>query len=420
MPKTIKEKKDTTTMRSAFIRVHMKNNTKDGLIEYTLDDIQKKVDELADRYPGTHYAYALHNKDVDPLTNEPKAEHTHIVIEMRKGGNIRFKYLKEVFPYGDIENTKSINASVQYLLHLNDPKKTQYDKSIIRTNWNEAKLEDYLTTTDGEQPNNRKMVDDLIRKIDDGEIREYNRFQYIDSITLARNKALFENAFKNRSERIMTDFNRKLQVIFISGPAGCGKTTYAKMLAKNYGDGSYYVSSSSNDTLQDYKGQEVLILDDLRDDAFAFADFLKLLDNHTSSSIKSRFFNKTFLGSCIIITSTNYIYEWYANIQEDKQQFFRRVGAYIIMERDNVAFYEMKIRTDTAGQVSYVPEFAYKMPNPVLEMYRAEQKANGDCLQSLLSFSQKMVNNLEVSDEFRKKFNDAINETKEKMKKANC
>lgn len=45
-----------------------------------------------------------------------------------------------------------------------------------------------------------------------------------------------------------------------------------------------YVSSSSNDPLDMYMGQKGIIFDDLRDEAFEFADILKLLDNNTSTA----------------------------------------------------------------------------------------------------------------------------------------
>ena len=81
-----------------------------------------------------------------------------------------------------------------------------------------------------------------------------------------------------------------MEVIYIQGATGTGKTSYSKMLAeqKEY---SYYISSSSNDILGDYKGQDCLILDDLRPSCMGLSDLLKMLDNHTTSTVKSRYKN---------------------------------------------------------------------------------------------------------------------------------
>ena len=104
--------------------------------------------------------------------------------------------------------------------------------------------------------------------------------------------------------------NRNIEVVFIYGEAGTGKTTYAKRMLDKLGY-DYAISSSSNDPLQDYMGQKALILDDLRDSTFEYEDLLKMLDNNTRTSVKSRFENKTFNGNMIVITSPVPIHKWY-------------------------------------------------------------------------------------------------------------
>lgn len=397
-------------MRNAFIRVTSENNTDNGIIRYSFDDIKGMVQGFADRYSGSKFAWICHNKDIDPVSKEPSKEHYHIVFFFKSP--VKFKYIKEQFPYGNIQNASSKNACIQYLLHLNNPEKTQYDKTQITTNLNETALDDMLTTTDGETQS-RKMVDNILRKIANGEIREYNRFDFIDPVTLARNRALFANAFRDRSEKIMSDYSRKIEVIFIYGDSGSGKTTYAKMLAKAYGNGSVYVSSSSNDTMQDYKGQDVLILDDLRDDAFSFADFLKVIDNHTATSIKSRFFNKTFLGKAIIVTSCVPYHDWYKDSKEDRNQFYRRISAYMVMDKKEVSAYKFTYEEQSN---KYTPSFCYKFPNPVTAMFVAENEAKGDSLNALLEYTKTMVTDIQVSDDFRREFNSVCDNIKADIK----
>ena len=168
----------------------------------------------------------------------------------------------------------------------------------------------------------------------------------------------------------MRDPNRDMKVIFIYGKTGSGKTTYAKMLAKKIGDGSFYVSSSGNDSVQDYCGQETLIFDDLRDNVFEFADLLKVLDNYTATSIRSRFYNKTFLGSTIIVTTTFPILDWYRCSQEDKAQLRRRINNYLIMDEKEICFYTF----DPDNQ--YMPSFKYKIKNPVPVIVAQKTKDN--------------------------------------------
>ena len=354
------------------------------------------------------YAGCVHDKDKD---TEP---HLHLYFNFGDGGAT----FEDVARWlGDkperVQKVKGRKADMlKYLTHRNCPDKYQYDDSEVFSNFDVVK--------EIEKSDKIANINKLIEMIDAGEIREYNRFEYIDSVTLARNHTLFKNAFKNRSEKIMNDFNRKIDVFFIYGKTGAGKTTYAKMLSKNIGNGSFYVSSSKNDTMQDYQGQDVLILDDCRDDVFEFADFLKVLDNHTASSIKSRFFNKYFLGKCIIITTTVPLHEWYKNNDEDRNQFYRRISAYIEMDENDIKTFSMKewTRQENGKEVtSLVPIFAYKMPNPVLALYREEQKAKNDKLQALLNFSKTMVEGLEISEDFRKQFNEAFDKASEELNK---
>ncbi len=59
-------------------------------------------------------------------------EHKHVVITTKNA--IRFVSVKEMFSGANIEVSKDLNASVQYLTHKNNVDKEQYDKSSVLTN----------------------------------------------------------------------------------------------------------------------------------------------------------------------------------------------------------------------------------------------------------------------------------------------
>ena len=142
--------------------------------------------------------------------------------------------------------------------------------------------------------------------------------------------------------------DRKLDVMFISGGGGTGKTYYAKKLLKDMGL-DFSVSSSSNDPFQDYLGQKAMILDDLRDKSFELADLLKILDNNTVSSVKSRFNNKVFNGELIIITSSVPLTYWYPDHKsgsyDDLKQLYRRISCYVVMTKEEISVFN-EIGTD--------------------------------------------------------------------------
>ena len=85
----------------------------------------------------------------------------------------------------------------------------------------------------------------------------------------------------------------------------------------------------------------MLILDDLRDSTFKFDDLIKLLDNHTNSSIRSRYNNKVFNGDTIFITTSKPLPTWYNGIDskvpdENLKQLYRRIKEYILITDDDV------------------------------------------------------------------------------------
>ena len=144
--------------------------------------------------------------------------------------------------------------------------------------------------------------------------------------------------------------HRDIQVMFITGKPGKGKTYYAKKFLEGM-KYDYCISSSSNDIFQDYKGQRAIILDDLRakeeneyvKSGIEFVDLLKMIDNNTQSSVYSRFQNKVFVGKMIVITSSVPIKFWYRhmryNNREDLEQLYRRINSYVVVTETEVKLY---------------------------------------------------------------------------------
>ena len=84
-----------------------------------------------------------------------------------------------------------------------------------------------------------------------------------------------------------------------------------------------------------------IILDDIRPSVFALSELLKLLDNNTVTSVKSRYKNKC-LANCklLIITTVLDIETFYSNVfseeQESSIQFKRRCNTHIRMDKDRI------------------------------------------------------------------------------------
>ena len=219
---------------------------------------------------------------------------------------------------------------LMYLTHQNSTQKHkhQYSSDEVISNFD---LESEIEST--------KII---------GDFKNYSyaqQLQHINSLPIAEKTKYFTQLKKLwelecRCLSLSTD--RDIQVIFISGRGGTGKTFYAKKLCEqlNY---DYCVSSSSNDPFQDYLGQKAMIFDDLRDKSFEFEDLLKILDNHTSSSVKSRFNNKVFNGQLIIITSSVPLHYWYMKLRSSEEQLvqlYRRINTYIDVTKEFIFIYD--------------------------------------------------------------------------------
>lgn len=213
-----------------------------------------------------------------------------------------------------------------YATHKNASSKYQYDNSEVRSNFDYSnKLAEILSSD---------TANDLILKYSNNEISFYQLWTNLTPSDKLKYNKRIEVATRVRNENLKLRSDRDMKVMYIYGIAGSGKTSFAKFYAKEVLKTDFYVSSSSNDPLCDYMGQKVIILDDLRADVFTYADLLKILDNHTNSSAKSRYYNKQIDADFLIITSIKNpidFYRDYENPSEPIQQFIRRLNNVIMV-----------------------------------------------------------------------------------------
>ena len=218
-----------------------------------------------------------------------------------------------------------------YLTHGNDSQKNkhQYDTKEVIANFD---FETEIT--------NASIIGDF-KNFSYAEM-----LQYANTLPISEKiKALtqLEKLYKLECHCQALNPHRDIQVMFISGKAGTGKTYYAKKLLESM-KYDYCISSSSNDIFQDYKGQRAIILDDLRDKDIEFSELLKMIDNNTQSSVYSRFQNKVFVGKMIVITSSVPIKFWYRDMvygyREELIQLYRRINSYVMVTETEVRLYD--------------------------------------------------------------------------------
>lgn len=351
-----------------------------------LDEVEKILNS---REAIKDYAMIVHNKDVyteedeiknpDHKAGTKKEDHIHLLIRLHDSYDT--KYIANWFglqeQYISKIRCKWVDA-LKYLTHENATQKYQYSEDEVISNYAWKEEKEKLKKS----ANYEARKEEIINLIVSGEIRQFNYFKHITAVEHDKFKKSIDNAFKYRLDTIKGG-NRDMKAMYFYGDAGTGKTTYAKELCEKMGY-SYCVSSGSNDPLDSYKGEDVIILDDLRPSVFSLSDLLKMLDNNTASTVKSRYYNKVLECKMIIITSTLQIDEFFKNVfseqKETIKQLKRRCKYYYRFTEDKIY-----MRYYNEKSADYSAE--YEQPNPSANLYPKEDLTEEELIKHFKEMS---------------------------------
>lgn len=313
-----------------------------------------EIEDIIERHKTIkEWAYIIHDKDIDKDGN-PKEPHIHLYLNFGKSGasfETVAKWFKDEVQY--VCRVKGRKGDMlMYLSHENAPEKHQYSTKEIISNFdiNKAIIEDREL---------HSLIEETERTVFEFAREEITYAQANNRLKVLRHSCkntelldelltAFDKVQKLWKQQctMSTKGKRDMKIIFIHGDSGSGKSTfaelYAKMLCEKKGYRDFCRSSASNDILQDYMGEDILILDDYRDvdestgKSENLTDVLKMLDPYFASSSKSRYTNKTFMGKLVIITSTKDPLLWFEGTKEQRWQFFRRISMLIEIDKDTV------------------------------------------------------------------------------------
>lgn len=305
------------------------------------------------------YALILHDRDVRD-DGTPKPPHFHAVLTFSQAKTFESVATALGVEPQYVNKIRTTTKSAQmYLIHRNDKTKFQYPPQDVKASFDFVELVDDTPV--------KENISEILKKIDAEIIKPYNIQEYVTIETYAKNKRLFETAFEyvmRKKKGVM----RNMKCFYFFGGSGTGKTTYAKIFANQNG-WSTFVSSGGKNPLDDYKGEDCIILDDIRGSVFSLADFLKLTDNNTDSMVGCRYYNKS-LAYCkaIICTSVMSLDELYSGVtdenKEPKKQLYRRFETAFEFTEDKIRCYVY----DGIDSLVYRGQFL----NPVALMYNKE------------------------------------------------
>jgi hypothetical protein len=350
----ISEKKPPSTLRYASVVPLLSKIT-------DIADIEKMLNE---RPTITNWWYILHDKDKytdeeqaqNPLhiEGELKKPHYHILMDFKNPTS--FETIAKWFnphmqdghyPTNLVQNkTKTLTANILYLIHYKRPEKHQYNPLEI-TSKNTLDIQALINNIGKKKLSlKRQKQEEIVSLIDNETIKEYNVKDHLTPQERHDHCDTIRKAFNNKSDDLSSDRSKKnMNVIYIHGTTGTGKTVMSNDLAFKQAGKDFHVSGSSNDLMDGYKGQKVIILDDLKPSSINLPDLLKLLDNNTNSLIKSRYKNKHLVHcKTIIITSSLSIERFFEQLEEsgneDIAQLKRRCKTYIRLETTTMDQYK--------------------------------------------------------------------------------
>ncbi len=321
--------------------------------------------------------YAVkHDKDVHDVWDdktqqkvvEYKTNHVHLVARFEEAVMIdsiaQAVGLESQFVEKPKSGRYSYDNMVAYLMHAKQAEKHAYSAEEIYTYTGRNYMDVYAERKEAwdkaratkKTQNAKRDIDWLEEKILTGEVKKAQILltdEYFD--IYAKNKRRCEDAFDTYAERkiyktiqSMENGEFKLSVFFVTGRAGSGKSMFTDNLvnnilreAKEHGEEWEVCSVAASNPFDEYRGEEILVMDDLRGMSLTASDWLKLLDADRVNTGSARYRNKKMACRVIIINSEKDVLEFFyylkgmgsAGCAEAMDQFVRRILARIVVYR---------------------------------------------------------------------------------------
>ena len=254
-------------------------------------------------------AWVKHDKDINTDVNY------HVMMTFKNARYINHiaKIIGDKPQYIECKAHKTANDGFSYLIHRTESSrhKHQYNENEVIANFDYPAL---MRKIEKQMEKNTKKtkVNILLDAFRDGNISKGELTQQLKGSQYGGLKHQIDNIEALIMEEEAEEWRQKamaegktVNVIWIYGMAGSGKSRLAQDYAKKQ-NRPYYITGSSRDMFQSYRGEHTVIIDDLRAGSINYEDFLKLTDPYAithGTYAPSRYFDKPLAVDLVIITS---------------------------------------------------------------------------------------------------------------------
>lgn len=312
---------------------------------------------------------------------ELKPKHGHFVVKFKdRDSGLSIKAISEAIGIEPQYVEKAgrgrhaYSNMLAYLIHIKDRDKFQYSpndvlslvpngvpkyQEIYAENKKKWELGASMKTT--QKAISPESVDDLYLRVINGEVT-FQEIQLTDIYyqIYAQNITKFDKgfeAYRNRRMAIAADrMNKgelKTKVLYIQGEARTGKSRFAKELAhafvnvaKKQGKRWEWGAGGAVNPTEQYTGQEVFVMNDLREHSMRPEDWLRLLDPENAEAIYGRYKSKVVCPEWIIITCHMDVYDFFNSVRDQSKHFEpldqfigRLMARVVVLGHDDVRMY---------------------------------------------------------------------------------
>lgn len=266
-------------------------------------------------------ALIVHDKDIRS-DGTPVADHIHMMMAFDNARSLNnvAKILGDKPQHLAKWNDKAENG-FSYLVHATSSSqdKHQYDPADVIANFDYPaflKKTSISVATSGRHQNANDLLDcfyagAVTRKEVEQSLSGSQYGKLSKQLDAIEQKRMMAEAETWRKQKIKE--NAVIKTLWLYGAEGTGKTSFAREIAGKRKD-SYFITGSSRDIFQAYRGEHSIIIDEFRPHSISYDDLLKITDPYGIANqimLPSRYKDKPFASDLIIITSPYSPWNWY-------------------------------------------------------------------------------------------------------------
>lgn len=366
------------------------------------DLIRQKLEQNDIELEEMHAIYhdkdktVVYDKFDKELVEKLKEPHIHVLFKAKESQDVEtvanaVGVAPEYIEYAK-KGSQSYNNMLAYLIHAKDKQKHQYSPNEVLTlvgvdyKTHFANLSNQWKIGAIKKTANQKIHNlsgnQLEIVIDKILTQEISRDEILTVPEYKKayvfNKQIFERTFEMVAEekykifqKNITDKKIEKLSIYIYGETGTGKTKFAKELAERIRNCIYVytgetwdsVSLSSKNPFDDYNGEEIIILDDFRENTLEFNECLKVFGPNEIAPAAARYKNKKIYFHVAIITTTKKPEMLFKKAREEDleniNQFKRRMSFMIDVNSltdDDLDLYDLVDLDDYVEQINIPKE----------------------------------------------------------------